>query len=90
MGYSFPLATSYFYKHHPTNRIVHTTAFVTSVVPSCHERTLYHRATYRSSLFDFIILNSDTTKAVVLIETYLSNKNIIPVSGDFQLSLQPA
>ena len=43
IGYSFWLAARVFYMHHPTDRIIHTTAFVTPVVehdPSHHERTL--------------------------------------------------
>ena len=32
MGYSFQLAARFFYMHHPTDRIAHTTAFVTPVV----------------------------------------------------------
>ena len=32
MGYSFRSAARVFYMHHPTDRIAHTTAFVTPVV----------------------------------------------------------
>ena len=32
IGYSFRLATGFFYMHHPTDRIIHTTYFVTPVV----------------------------------------------------------
>ena len=32
IGYSFRLAARFFYMHHPTDRIIHTTAFVTPVV----------------------------------------------------------
>ena len=32
MGYSFRLVAGFFYMHHPTDRITHTTAFVTPVV----------------------------------------------------------
>ena len=32
IGYSFQLTAPFFYMHHPTDRIAHTTAFVTPVV----------------------------------------------------------
>ena len=32
MGYTFRSAARFFYKHHPTDRIAHTIAFVTPVV----------------------------------------------------------
>ena len=32
IGYSFRLAEGFFYMYHPTDRIAHTTAFVTPVV----------------------------------------------------------
>ena len=48
----------FFYMHHPTDRIAHTTVFVIPVVENwleCeiaqwvhHERTFYHGATFRS------------------------------------------
>ena len=39
MGYSFRLAARFFfYMHHPTDRITHTTAFVTTVVKHWQER----------------------------------------------------
>ena len=40
MGYSFRLAARCFYMHHPTDRITHTTAFVTPVVQHWLERDL--------------------------------------------------
>ena len=32
MGYSFRLAATFFYMHHPTYKIAHITAFVTPVM----------------------------------------------------------
>ena len=43
MGYSFRLAARVFYKHHPTDRITHTTAFVTPVVEHWLEREPWRR-----------------------------------------------
>ena len=41
MGYSFRLAESFFFnKHHPTDRIAHTSAFVTPVVEHWLEREI--------------------------------------------------
>ena len=40
MGYCFRLTASVFYMHHPTDRIAHTTAFVTSVVGHWLEREI--------------------------------------------------
>ena len=40
MGYSFRLAARVFYMHHPTDRITHTTAFVTPVVEHWLEREI--------------------------------------------------
>ena len=40
MGYSFQLAARFFYMHHPTDRITHTTAFVTPVVEHWLEREI--------------------------------------------------
>ena len=40
MGYSFRLATRVFYMHHPTDRIAHTTAFVTPVMEHWLEREI--------------------------------------------------
>ena len=39
-GYSFRLAARFFYMHHPTDRIAHTTAFVTPVVEHWLEREI--------------------------------------------------
>ena len=41
MGYSFQLVLGLFYMHHPTDRIAHTTAFVTPVVEHWLERETY-------------------------------------------------
>ena len=38
MGYSFRLTARFFYMHHPTDRIIHTTACVTPVVEHWLER----------------------------------------------------
>ena len=40
IGYSFRLTASVFYMHHPSNRIAHTTAFVTPVVEHWLEREI--------------------------------------------------
>ena len=40
IGYSYRLAARVFYMHHPTNRITHTTVFVTPVVEHWLEREL--------------------------------------------------
>ena len=40
IGYSFRLAQGFFYMHHPTDRITHTTAFVTPVVEHWLEREI--------------------------------------------------
>ena len=40
MGYSFQLAARFFYMHHPTDRIIHTTAFVIPVVELWLERKI--------------------------------------------------
>ena len=40
MGYSFKLAARFFYMHNPTDRITHTTAFVTPVVGHWLEREI--------------------------------------------------
>ena len=40
MSYSFLLASRFFYMHHPTDRIEHTTAFVTPVVEHRLEREI--------------------------------------------------
>ena len=40
IGYSFRLAARFFYMHHPTDRITHTTAFVTPVVEHWLEREI--------------------------------------------------
>ena len=41
MGYSFRLEAKVFYMHHPTDRITHTTAFVTPVVEYWLERETF-------------------------------------------------
>ena len=41
IGYSYRLARGIFYMHHPTDRITHTTAFVTPVVEHWLEREIY-------------------------------------------------
>ena len=46
-GYSFRLTTRVFYMHHPTDRIVHTTAFVTPVVEHWLEREIAHEGSIR-------------------------------------------
>ena len=40
MGYSFQLAARFFYMHHPTYRIIHTTVFVTPVMEHWLEREI--------------------------------------------------
>ena len=40
MGYSFRLAANFFYMHHPTDKITHSTAFVTPVVEHWLEREI--------------------------------------------------
>ena len=40
IGYSYRLAARVFYMHHPTDRITHTTAFVTPVVEHWLEREI--------------------------------------------------
>ena len=40
MGYYFRLTARLFYMHHPTDRIAHTTAFVTPVVEHWLEREI--------------------------------------------------
>ena len=40
MGYSLRFAERYFYMHHPTDRIVHTTAFVTPVMEQLVEKEI--------------------------------------------------
>ena len=40
IGYSFRLTARFFYMHHPTDRIAHTTAFVTPVVVHWLEREI--------------------------------------------------
>ena len=40
IGYSFRLTARVFYMHHPTDRITHTTAFVTPVVEHWLEREI--------------------------------------------------
>ena len=51
MGYSFRLAARFFYMHHPTDRITHTTAFVTPVVEYWLEpeitQSVYHKGSIR-------------------------------------------
>ena len=45
MGYSFRLAEGFFYMHHPTDRITHTTAFVTPVVEHWLEQGIVREET---------------------------------------------
>ena len=40
IGYSYRLTATFFYMHHPTDRITHTTAFVTPVVEHWLEREI--------------------------------------------------
>ena len=40
IGYSFRLPEGFFYMHYPTDRIAHTTAFVTPVMEHCLEREI--------------------------------------------------
>ena len=40
IGYSYRLTQGFFYMHHPTDRITHTTAFVTPVVEHWLEREI--------------------------------------------------
>ena len=40
IGYSYRLKQGFFYMHHPTDRITHTTAFVTPVVEHWLEREI--------------------------------------------------
>ena len=40
IGYSYRLTAGFFYMHHPTDRITHTTAFVTPVVEHWLEREI--------------------------------------------------
>ena len=40
VGYSFRLAEGFFYMHHPTYRIAHTTAFVTPVMEHWMQREI--------------------------------------------------
>ena len=42
IGYSYRLTARFFYMHHPTDRITHTTAFLTPVVEHLLEREIAH------------------------------------------------
>ena len=54
MGYSFQLATRVLYMRHPTDRITHTTAFVTPVMEHWLEREIaqwvHHEGSIRRSI----------------------------------------
>ena len=50
MGYCFRLAASFFYMHHPTFRITHTTLFVTPVVEHWLEREIAQSVHHEGSI----------------------------------------
>ena len=47
MGYSFRLPQGFFYMHHPTVRIIHTTAFVIPVVERRIAQWVHHEGSTR-------------------------------------------
>ena len=61
MGYSFRLAAKFFYMHHPTDRITHTTAFGSPVVGHWQEREIaqwVHRSTNQRFLKTLLLVTS--------------------------------
>ena len=51
IGYYFRLAATYFYMHHPTDRIAHTTTFITPVVGHWLERVIAQWVHHYNSIY---------------------------------------
>ena len=58
MGYSFRWQQGFFYMHHPTDRITHTTAFVTPVVEHWLEREISPKLYRKLNLGDILLLKN--------------------------------
>ena len=78
IGYSFQLTTRFFYMHHPTDSIAHTTAFVTPVVEHWLEREIaqwVHPMKDRSDDHERTLLPRSYISLLILYEGWMHTKN---------------